>query len=319
MRADRLLAILLWLQSGRRVTAPELAARLEVSVRTIYRDVDALSAAGVPVYAERGGGGGIRLLEGYRADLAALDPTDAGVMFLLGLPGLFAALGLGPDMSRVQERLLAAMPPSWRPEATARSARVHIDPVGWFRPSDELEVLPTLARALWEDRRLEIEYASPDGEARRRVHPLGLVLKEGVWYLVADRAHVRRVYRVSRMLSATMLEEASRRPPDFDLVRFWQDWSSDFERSVPSMDVSLRVAPEGADDLLTVLGEQSRAQLSSAPVDDDGWRRIEVDFPSYEQARLRLLGLGNRVEVLAPEGLRREMARAAKEAADLYA
>src|SRR5690349_19938270 len=200
MRASRLLSILTILQARGRVTAPELAEACEVSVRTIYRDVDALSVAGIPVYAERGAEGGFRLLDGYRVRLNGLSLTEADALFLAGLPGPAAALGLDGAMSAAQAKLVAALPASLRESATRMQARFHLDAPGWFGEAEEPRHLRAIADALLTDRLIEIRYQSWRAEKRRRLAPLGLVLKGGSWYLAGKVGKDVRTYRVARIL-----------------------------------------------------------------------------------------------------------------------
>src|SRR5438034_2717540 len=208
MRASRLVNLLLLLQTRGRLTAAELSEELEVSVRTIYRDVDALSEAGVPIYAERGPGGGVRLVDGYRTRLTGLTPDEAESLFLVGMPGPAAELGLGTVLAAAQLKLLAALPPELRSRAGRVRERFHLDAPGWFREADQPPHLAAIADAVWNQHRIRIRYdrwEAHAGGARlndvtRTLEPLGLVLKSGVWYLVAHADGQLRTYRVSRVL-----------------------------------------------------------------------------------------------------------------------
>ena len=317
MRADRLVAVLLLLQARGGMSAGELARELEVSPRTIYRDVEALGAAGVPVYAERGAGGGIRLLDGYRTDLTGLSPGEAEALFLMGIPGPLDQLGLGSSLDAAQRKVLAALPPAGRATAERVRQRVHVDATGWERTPRPLPWLVTIARALWAERRLALRYVRADNqEVDRRVDPLGLVLKAGQWYLVAIAGEWDVTFRVSRVRWAELLDEPSRRPDDFDLTTHWATFLDDFESRRGAVPVRLRVAPEAVDDLPRFLGEHVRAGLldadRSAPVE------LEVTFASLEDARAQLLGLGPSVVVLDPPELRDELVRVAREVIDAY-
>ncbi len=244
MRADRLIALILLLQARGRVTAPELAAQLEVSARTIYRDLDALSAAGVPVYAERGTGGGIALPDGYRVDLTALNREEASALFLSSVPGPLADLGAGQVLDAALRKLSAALPAAARQEAEAARQRVHLDPAEWWQTHEPVPYLRTIQEAVWQDRRLRLSYRRRGGGvATRLVDPYGLVAKASVWYLVAADAEDAvgvdsaaqagqdpaaqvpamepRVFRVSRVEAADLVDEPSRRPDGFDLGIFW--------------------------------------------------------------------------------------------------
>ena len=211
VRASRLVSILLHLQSRGRLTAAELAGELEVSERTIYRDLFELGAAGVPIYGERGKGGGYQLLDGFRTNLTGLTAEEAGALLIAGAPGPAAELGLGSLLAATRLKLLAAVPPALRETATRAEGRFYLDPGGWEhdRPRDDRH-LKTVARAVWNDRRLEIGYRRPDGQVvRRTLDPLGLVHKTGVWYLVAIHDGDTRVFRVDRILADRETETAS--------------------------------------------------------------------------------------------------------------
>src|SRR5438105_12857441 len=245
MRASRLLSILLLLQARGRMTAEALAAEFEVSIRTIYRDVDQLSAADVPIYADRGPSGGFQLLDGYRTKLTGLSPAEAETLPLAGLPGPAAELGLADVLTAAQLKLSAALPERARATASRVAARFHLDPVGWFRSADDARLLPAIANAVWNERCLDVRYRRGDGAVARRLKPLGLVLKAGIWYLVAQVDDQPRTYRVSNILDLSMTDEGFRRPPDFDLTNFWKTSSRAFEISVYRADAVLRVTSRG--------------------------------------------------------------------------
>ena len=222
MRASRLLSILTTLQARGRVTAPELANACEVSLRTIYRDIDALAAAGIPVYAERGAEGGYRLLDGYRVRLNGLSQPEAEALFMTGLPGPAAALGLDAAMLAAQTKLMAALPANLRPNASRMQQRFHLDAPSWFGETEQPKHLRTIAGALLRESPIEIRYQSWRAEKRRRVAPLGLVLKGGSWYLAGSVDGSVRTYRVARVLDCSVLDERFVRPVDFDLATYWQ-------------------------------------------------------------------------------------------------
>src|SRR6266480_1642746 len=226
VRASRLVNVLLLLQTRSRMTAGELAEELEVSVRTIYRDVDALAEAGVPIYAERGPHGGVRLVDGYRTRLTGLTAEEAEAVFLSGVPGPAAELGLGTVVAAARLKVLAALPPELRNRASRLVERFHLDATGWFRESEPVPHLATLPEAVWETRRVEISYDRGDRSVGRTLEPLGLVIKAGVWYLVAISEGQFRTYRVSRVLEARLLDDQFSRPDDFDLSGFWTESSA---------------------------------------------------------------------------------------------
>ena len=243
------------------MSAPELAEELEVSVRTIYRDCEALSAAGVPIYAEPGRGGGIRLVDGWRTRLTGLTGPEADALLLAGVPGAAAELGLGTVLAAAQLKVLAALPPELRSRASRVSERFHLDAPGWFRTADELPHLATVSEAVWEDRQLCMDYDKQGEVSERIVHPLGLVLKAGVWYLIATHNGDPRTYRVSRIVGAELLPDRVVRPEGFDLAGHWDESSSQFQQSLLRYDVVARVR-------VTALGYLQRI------VDPASWDRI---------------------------------------------
>jgi predicted DNA-binding transcriptional regulator YafY len=322
MRADRLLAILLLLQAGRQLTARELARRLEVSQRTIYRDLDALSMAGVPIYAESGPGGGVRLMEGYHTDLTGLTDAEAEGLLMAGAPGPLTDLGFGQALEGGYLKLLAALPTARRQAAERARQRLFVETGGWFRAADVTTHLATAQAAVWYDRRLHLVYRRGTGE---RDEPLvdayGLVCKAGVWYLVGAAAGTVRVFRVSRIQAATLDDDHFDRPPDFDLAAFWTAWRARFEASLPhEYAVVLRAAPEFAPVLRREIGDDADAVLEQAgPPDRDGWRRLSLTFENDALALSRVLGFGTLVEVLEPRDLRESVAGSAAGVVALYA
>lgn len=323
MRASRLLSLLLLLQSRGRMTAQELADELEVSIRTVYRDVEALGAAGVPVYADRGPAGGYRLVDGYRTRLTGLTTEEAETLFLAGLPGPAAELGLGTVVAAAQLKLQAALPPELRSRAGRVRERFHLDTPGWFRHADETPNLTTIADAVWHQRRLDIRYRRWGGQAievRRTVDPLGLVLKAGVWYLVARSDGDLRTYRVARVLELATTEDHFDRPADFDLTAFWEDWSERFEQRMYGMRVTVRLSPRGlrrAQYLLGLVAARALRDADAQP-DADGWTTVELPTESLEHAEPDLLRLGPDAEVVGPPELRERMAAAAAAMAAVY-
>src|SRR5689334_7638215 len=235
MRADRLLAILLLLQARGRLSARELAAELEVSERTIHRDVEALSAAGVPVYAERGRHGGIALLPGYRTDVSGLTAPEARALFVFAGRGTLADLGLEGDLRSALRKLLSALPEPHRPGAEQAADRVVVDPRAWMRAREELPHLATVQEAVWRDRRVSIRYRRPGAAtaADRLLDPYGLVAKAGTWYLVAADAGEPRLYRVSRIEAAAVTEEPADRPRGLDLEALWEELRGRVEERGP--------------------------------------------------------------------------------------
>ncbi|MEU7867036.1 YafY family protein [Dactylosporangium sp. NPDC049140] len=320
MRVSRLISLVLLLQSGGPRTAAELAGQLEVSERTIYRDILALSAAGVPVYAEQGRAGGYRLLDGYRTRLNGLSRAEAEALFLSGLPGPARDMGLGEALTTAQLKVAAALPDPLR-EASARARqRFHLDAPGWFRDAEPPPGLAGLARAVWEDRVVALTYAGRKGEVTRTVAPLGLVLKNGVWYLVGRADATPRTYRVDRIRSATVTEEHFGRDDAFDLPAFWAERAAEFERGVLTATVTLRLSPHGRRMLRFAVEAVAYRDASdgAGPPDADGWVTVELPVESVAVAYTQMLALGPDAEVLAPAELRAMLAEAASRTVALY-
>jgi len=322
VRAARLVQLLLFLQTHGKLTAAQLAERLEVSVRTIYRDIEALSGAGVPVFCEPGPGGGCRLIDGYRTRLTGLTPDEAEALALAGLPGPAADLGLGTVLTAAQLKVDAALPPELRRRATRVRDRFHLDLPGWFAQSEEVPHLATLARGVWEEKRAEIRYAKADDVVRRTLDPLGLVIKAGRWYLVAGagRQHQPRTYRVSRVTAAKLRDEPVVRPDGFDLVEFWTTSADEFARSMLHHEVRARIRAEALHRLRFAVDPTSAAialESASAP-DADGWVHVVVPTEALDYAHDDLLRLGPDIEVLAPVELRARLAATARALAARY-
>ncbi|HEV7371730.1 helix-turn-helix transcriptional regulator [Arenibaculum sp.] len=304
MSSGRLLSILLLLQTRGRLTARALADEVEVSVRTIYRDIDQLSAAGVPVYAEKGHNGGFQLLEGYRTRLTGLDTREAEALFLAGLPGPAAELGLGEAMAQARLKLLAALPEATRSDAERIGSRFHLDPVGWFRKAEQVEMLPTLALAVWTGRSVRMRYESWKGEVERDTDPLGLVLKAGFWYLVARVGEQVRTYRVGGILDMEVGERVFERPAGFDLAAHWAHFANDYENRMRQDRAVLRASPGALRALERTDGIAARAVRSAGPPDPQGRRIVELPIESIDGAVSDLIRLGDEVEILAPAQLR---------------
>jgi predicted DNA-binding transcriptional regulator YafY len=297
MRADRLLSILLLLQTHGRMSAPKLAKRLEVSERTILRDMEALGTAGVPVVADRGARGGWSLMPGYRANVSGLNDTEVQALFVGNPSRLLADLHLDKASDQAMVKLLSVLPAVTRRGAELARQRIHIDVSGWRDSRDPVPYLPTLQEAVWTDRRLRIRY----GEHERTLDPLGLVAKGSVWYLIAAVGGDLRTYRVSRVVEAALLDEPSIRPPDFDLAAYWSQSSESFRTRLPRFEVVARVDAAALDFLRLIV---RYGGIDTVEDDADlAWRRVAMHFDSPEVARFTMRGMGRAVEVVAPEGL----------------
>jgi predicted DNA-binding transcriptional regulator YafY len=325
VRAARLLAILLTLSVRGRVSAAELAAELEVTTRTIYRDVEALASAGVPVYATRGRHGGFALLDGFRTRLTGMTPDEADALFLTGLPGAAADLGLGSVLAATQLKLLAALPPELRERAARIRDTFHLDAPGWLRDTEAPPFLAAVAEAAWLRRRVDVRYERANRAVGDRVlEPLGLVLKAGTWYLVArpspDDGRGPRTYRVSRISAAALREETFERPPGFDLEAFWTEYQRGYEQRVYPETALIRLSPSGRD-LLFLLGRipAGRARAAMSMPDEHGWTTTSVPIESVRHAQHALMQLGEHVEVLEPPELRAAIGASARALAARYA
>ena len=304
---------MLLLQTRGQLTAGELADVLEVSVRTVHRDVEALSEAGVPIYAERGPHGGIRLVDGYRTRLTGMTPDEAEALFLSGLPGPAAELGLGTVVTAARLKVLAALPPELRTRASRLVERFHLDATGWFHAGEAVPHLAVLSEAVWETRRVEIDYARGDLTVQRTIAPLGLVLKAGVWYVVASAEESLRTYRVGRVVGARPLDERFERPDGFDLAAFWAESSAAYEREAPRVEVTVRVLENRIEWLRDAVGGAAVDAAVRLQADDpEGWQRLRLrlDWPSEVPARL--LSVGPYLEVLEPPEIRQRLIEIAR-------
>ena len=306
MRAERLVALLFTLYSKRSATIAELATALDVSERTMHRDIAALRDAGVPLWTETGRHGGVRLVDGWRTHLDGLTSREAVAMFAMGVPQALTELGLGTAMSAAHAKLFATLPPALREQAQAMAQRFHLDAPAWFRAADDTEHLAAIAKAVWEQRRLRISYGRDDRLMQRTLQPLGIVLKAGVWYLIAEVDGDFRTYRVARVDAVEPTDERFERPVDFDLVNWWQRSSAQFEQSLRTEPVRIRLSPMGVRALPTVLDADVavKALEQADPPDADGWTCVTVELEEPTIAATQLIGLGDEVEVLAPPAVK---------------
>jgi len=322
MRAARLVSLLLLLQTRGRMTAQDLADELEVSVRTVYRDVESLGAAGVPIYADRGPAGGYQLLDGYRTRLTGLTGDEAGSLSLAGVPGPAAALGLGSVLAAAELKLRASLPGELADRVDRVRERFHLDAPGWFRADEPTPHLATVADAVWRERMLEVRYRrwKAPREVTRTLSPLGVVLKAGRWYLVAGRDDKITAYRVVNVLEAALLDEPAHRPPGFDLAKYWQEWTDRYERGVYTASATVRMTTEALDRMAYVFPpEMARvARASAGSPDEAGWLTTTVPIESIRHGHIELLKLGADAEVLAPPELRERFAATARGMAETY-
>ncbi|WP_338695835.1 WYL domain-containing protein [Streptomyces sp. Q6] len=342
MRAARLIKMVLLLQNRPSMTAAELARELEVSERTVTRDAQALSEAGVPVYADRGRAGGYRLIGGYRTRLTGLARGEAEALFLSGVPGALREMGLEDAASAARLKVSAALLPSLRDASRTAAQRFHLDAPGWFQEPQTPELLPALAEAVWDDRVVRVAYRRQDTEVERELEPYGLVLKAGVWYLAA---RVRedapdspdpsdstgpagptgssggfRVYRIERFVSVAVGDERFVRDEEFDLPGFWEERAEEFARAILRADVVVRLTAAGLRQLPYVADPASAREAVAAAGAADAEGRVTVTLPveSYDVAYTQLMGLGPEAEVVEPAELRERFARAAHRMSGWY-
>ncbi|MFD9500806.1 helix-turn-helix transcriptional regulator [Streptomyces sp. NPDC060035] len=321
MRAARLIKMVLLLQSRPSMTAAELATELEVSERTVTRDAQALSEAGVPVYADRGRTGGYRLVGGYRTRLTGLARHEAEALFLSGLPLALREMGLDDAASAARLKVSAALLPSLRDASRTAAQRFHLDAPGWYHEPVTPELLPAVAEAVWDDRMVRARYRrSPTSEVEREMSPYGLVLKAGVWYLCARVADDFRVYRIDRFTAVAVTATRFVRDEGFDLPRFWEERAAQFARSILRTEVTVRLSEAGARRLPHTVDRAAADEALAAadPPDAGGWRTLTLPVESEDVAYSQLLVLGPELEVLAPATLRERFADTVERLRDLY-
>jgi len=316
MKASRLLSILMLLQARGRLTAEALARAMEVSTRTILRDIDQLSAAGVPLWGERGRQGGFQLREGWSTQLTGMTEPEANALLLAGLPGPATELGLGAAAASARLKMVASLPSGWREQADRVGERLHIDPIDWYRAQDTPKFLREVADSVWHARRLRVHYESWRGAAWRELEPLGLVLKAGAWYLVARQVGRTdaRTYRLASLLDLKAGSRTFKRPRGFDLARTWQESAQRFEAELRKLQVQLRASPRGLSWL-----RNARIPVQVLPgAALRGWQEVLMPIESVEQGARQLLSYGAEVEVLAPDALRAELVAQLARVAAIY-
>jgi predicted DNA-binding transcriptional regulator YafY len=307
MKASRLLSILMLLQSHGRMTAGALAGATEVSERTILRDIDQLSAAGVPLWGERGRQGGFQLREGWSTQLTGMTEPEANALLLAGLPGPATELGLGAPAASARLKMVASLPAPWREQAARVGERLHIDPIDWYRAQDTPHFLREAADAVWRGRRVQVRYQSWRGASQRELEPLGLVLKAGAWYLAAREAGHDdvRTYRLASVQGLIVGTRAVKRPRGFDLARWWRESSARFESEVRRLQARVRMTARGMNWLAN-----ARLPYVAAPGATAG--EVLLAIESIEHGARQLLAFGAEVEVIEPLALRKEVLHQAR-------
>lgn len=320
MRADRLLSLLMLLETRGKLTARQLAEELEVSERTIYRDIVALSTSGVPIYTEDGPGGGISLVESYRTDLTGLNTGEVHALAMLNIPEPLVKLGVGQELKAAMRKLSAALPSTSRENEARTRQRIHLDAAWWFEPEEPVPHLHTIQQALFQERKLHLNWREFRTSVEQTFEPYGLVAKSNTWYLVAGGLDHIRVIRVSKISTAQMLTENFEYPLDFNLPAFWKSWCADFKKDRRIFSVTARVFPELIEHLPRIFGEHTEQILRQAGnPDEHGCVNLTLPFESFEAARARILSLGRAIEVLEPLALRMSVIDFARQISDLYA
>lgn len=320
MQASRLLSILIILQLRGRVSAEALAEEFEVSGRTIYRDIDQLSAAGIPVYGERGRSGGFQLAGNYRTQLTGMTPAQADALMLAGAGQAAEALGFGGELAEARLKLLASLPPDAAARADRTASRFHLDTENWYATDAAARWLGLLAEAVWQERRIEMDYRSWKAAISRRLDPLGLVLKAGTWYLVARESRAIRTYRIMNIDALRVTAASFRRPATFNLARYWAKSAKAFEASLVTEMAEVALSPLGLTWLRDVNPRAAAAFEAGAGAHTrPGWQRARISLESSRFARLQWLALGTEAEVLAPPALRRQITAEAQAAAAQHA
>jgi predicted DNA-binding transcriptional regulator YafY len=316
MRADRLLSIILLLQSRGQQTAGQLAAEFEVSVRTIYRDIVALGAAGIPIYADPSG---YRLVDGYRTQLTGLTAREARALVLAELPGAAAELGLADTAATARLKIAAALPDERRELAIRMRQRFHFDAPGWYRDGDGSGQLAAVADAVWRQRAIAVRYESWRGEVARRLEPYGLVLKAGTWYVVARVDGDLRTFTVNQIRELTVLPETFEWPSEFDLAGYWREHITEFRRQLYRGEALVRLSPAAVQRLAHFLGRTVADAVARGQPQPDGWVLARLPIESEEHAELELLRLGAEAEVLEPTSLRCRITETVMTLTQLYA
>jgi predicted DNA-binding transcriptional regulator YafY len=318
VRADRLLEIVLLLQTQGQMTAADLARALAVSERTIYRDLDALGMAGIPVVVRGGVGGGCALPDHYRTSLTGVSPADIGAVLMASTLKPMADLGLEKKVQTALHKLIATLPATERQMATQNRQKLHLDPASWFRRAESVPFLAILQEAVWSEKLVELIYQRSDGTARERLFaPYGLVAKAGVWYVVGRAEEELRVYRVTRVQKAALLETPFTRPFDFDLASFWAEWCVKYEASMPRFTATLQITPALVETLTSgfAIPIVEVKVISDEAIEN---QIFEVTFETFESARSWILSGGAGVKVLAPNELYESILTEVKRIVALY-
>lgn len=314
MRADRLVSIVMLLQSRGKMTTQSLATELEVSRRTVLRDIEALSFAGVPIYTEGGHGGGVALDENYRTSLTGLKAEEVQALFVAGNNQLLHEIGLGEAAESTQRKLSAALPLQHQSVLNHIRQRIYIDPLWWWHDAQPLAFWDDLQAAVYQDRCVRVVYENYSGEvSERELEPYSLVAKSSLWYLVARQLGKEeeglRIFRVARLRKLHLLQDHFQRASDFDLPMYWHEHLSEFLTSFSTYEFTLRIHPDRA----TLARQLTPGRNFLLAVDADGWLTVRFQIDNAELAKMLVFGLGSQCEVVDPPTLRDTMRQACQE------
>ena len=319
MRASRLLSILIVLQTRGRLSSVALARELEVSERTIYRYVDELSAAGVPIFAERGRNGGFALLDGYRTEVTGLTSTEVDAISLIGVAQAAKDLGLGEEAAAARQKIFASLPKEKGSIADRIAARFHVDAVPWYSHHTPPTALRPIASAVWADKQVRMTYQSWQRVVVRTISPLGIVMKAGAWYVVGAIGKEVRTYRVDSIRDFEITTKAASRPRTFDLARYWDQAAKEFESRLRSETARVRLSPRGME-ILRALNPTAAALVVTQKImpSKDGWVETDITVEQLPGAVNEVLRFGAELEVLEPVELRTAVATEAKRISRLH-
>lgn len=315
MRADRLLSILMLLQARGLMTAYELSQNLEVTERTIYRDVTALSTAGIPVFTVKGPGGGIALVEEYRSNLTGLRPDEVQALFLLSIPPALEQLGVGETLRNAFLKLSLSLPELQQKKQKLSPQRILLDAENWNRTIEAVPWLRVCQEAIQKQHKMEIIYRSEfDTDLEMMVIPLGLISKVDRWYLVISRSERLRTLQVSRIRFARLRNETFQFPENFDLAAYWKEWCAEHESSLHRYKILVRVTSN----LAQILADHRPSTMMTPPMKKNSWQELMLEYESFEEARHMVMSYGGAIEVLKPLALRRSVQDFAQQTLSLY-
>lgn len=308
MRADRLISMMLLLQERKRMTARELSEELEVCIRTIYRDIDALSLSGIPVYAVEGPGGGYSLVDSYRTSLTGLSQQEIQAFFMLTIPGPLADLGIAEQLKSTILKLTSALPANLSSQSEYVKNRLYLDQAKWFQNEDPSPFMKMLQEAVWNDKKIDMTYKRKSSAGEKiTVSPYALGAKAGVWYLVAESDRGMRVYRVSRIMEMNLLDSGFSRNSGFDLETFWKQWVEKYRDSLPEYRVRMEVDEKKLSELSSITRPDFLKAVKMGKKNRYGNTVFEFVFERMEEARMYILGLGDAVTVLDPHELKADL------------